>query len=84
MNHSSGAISEFLIVLFGLVVALYGVSSLLPMLLRALIMGISVMDFMWTAVYATAAVSGISLLSRAIYRLDRGMGRIRNKMELFE
>jgi hypothetical protein len=84
MDHSLRSVSEFLIVLFGLVIALFGFSNLLPTLLRALVMRLSAVDFFWTALYATAAVGGIFLLSRAIYRIDRGTGRIRNKMELFE
>ena len=66
------------------VVSIYAVSNLMPLLLHVAIKGLSIIDGLSIAVYLIAGTIAIGILARAIYRLDRRAGRVRNRVGWFE
>lgn len=66
------------------VVSIYAVSNLMPFVLRAVARGLSVAEGFLTAGYLLVGIMTITILARAIYRLDKRAGRIRNKVGWFE
>jgi len=76
--------AQFLLVAVALPVSIYAVSNLMPLLLHAARKGLNLVDSMSIAGYLVAEVIAMGILARAIYRLDRRAGRIRNRIEWFE
>ena len=76
--------AQFLSLAIAFVVSIYAVSNLMPLLLHVAIKGLSIIDGLSIAVYLIAGTIAIGILARAIYRLDRRAGRIRNKVGWFE
>jgi hypothetical protein len=69
---------------FALVVSIYCVSNLMPLLLHVAMKGFSAADGPLIISYLFIDILTVGILARAIYRLDRQAGRIRNKVDLFE
>jgi hypothetical protein len=66
------------------IVSIIAVSNLMPLLLHAVTRGLSLADGFLIAGYLLAGSIAIATLARAVYRLDRRAGRIRNKVRWFE
>jgi len=75
---------NLVLLIAALVVSVYSISNLMPLLLKALIKGLNLSEAFWTLLNLLAVVSTILVLARGIYKLDKGAGRIRNRIGWFE
>lgn len=73
-----------LIPVAGFVGSLISVSNLLPLTLHAITRGLGIWDGLLIAGYSTVATLGLAVVGRAIYRVDRKAGRVRNRIRWFE
>ncbi len=64
--------------------SLLSVSNLLPLALNAITRGFDIWDGLLIAGYSAVATLGVAVMARAIYRVDRKAGRIRNRVRWFE
>lgn len=76
--------TRFLSLGIAFVVSIYAVSNLMPLLLHVAIKGISITDGLLICANLTAGTIAVAILARAIYRVDRRAGRIRNRVGWFE
>jgi len=75
---------QLLMLAIAFVVSIYAVSNLMPLVLRAVATGLSLAEGFLIAGYLLVGIITIAILARAIYRLDKRAGRIRNKIGWFE
>ena len=75
---------HFLSVGAAFVVSIYAVSNLMPLLLQIAKTGLSLMSAVSAVGYFGATIGSVTLLARAIYRLDQRAGRIRNRVRWLE
>jgi hypothetical protein len=66
------------------VLSILSVSNLMPLFLQVVTNGFTVMDGLLIAGNLIVGVIAIVILARAMYRLDKKAGRIRNKVGWFE
>lgn len=66
------------------VVSILSVSNLLPLLLDATIRGMTMRDGLLMAGDFCVGTLAVAVLARAMYRLDKEAGRIRNRIRWFE
>ncbi len=64
--------------------SIYAFSNLMPLVLRAVTTELSAAEGLLIAGYLLVGITTIVILARAIYRLDKRAGRIRNKVGWFE
>jgi hypothetical protein len=74
----------FLLLSAAFVVSTYAVSNLMPLLIHAARSGLSVLDAVWITGDLFLVAISVAFLARAIYRLDKKAGRIRNRVGWFE
>ncbi len=75
---------RFVVLVAAFVLSIYAVSNLMPLLLHVVTNGLTLVDAVFIAVYLTVGAIAVGILARAIYRLDRRAGRIRNRVRWFE
>jgi hypothetical protein len=75
---------NMLIPVAGFVGSLISVSNLLPLTLDAITRGLGIWDGLLIAGYSTVGMLGLAVVARAIYRVDRKAGRVRNRVRWFE
>ncbi len=75
---------NFVILAAAFASSVYIVSDLMPRLLHAVVRGISLTDGLWIIGYLAVGTISVGYLARAIYRVDRRAGRIRNRVPWFE
>lgn len=83
-KNRRNTVYQFMLLSMTLVVSMIAVSNLLPLLLQAATKGVDLANGFLIAGYSLAAAVTIAVLARAIYRLDRRAGRVRNKVGWFE
>jgi len=66
------------------IVSVLSVSNLLPLLLDVTIGGMTIWNVLLLAVDGCALTLALAVLARAMYRLDKKAGRIRNRIGWFE
>ncbi len=76
--------AQFLLMVTAFMVSIYAVSNLMPLLLRAATHPLSVLEGTSITAYFLAVTTAVGILARAIYRLDKRAGRIRNRVAWFE
>jgi len=67
-----------------LCLSIFAVSNLMSILLTAALGQVSVVNELLAVGYLLTAVGTIFVLARAIYKVDKSAGRIRNKVGWFE
>lgn len=72
----------FLAVAF--IVSTYAVSNLMPLLLHVASAGLNAWDTILIGGDLIASIVSIAFLARAIYKIDKRAGRIRNRVGWFE
>jgi len=77
-------LAEFSMLALAFVTSTYAVSNLMPLLLSAATRGFSIGDGILIVLYLAGGSVATVFLARAIYRLDKRAGRIRNKVGWFE
>jgi len=75
---------RFVALVAAFVLSIYAVSNLMPLLLHVVTTGPTLVDAALIAGYLTVGAIAVGILARAIYRLDRRAGRIRNRVRWFE
>ena len=66
------------------IVSIYAVSNLMPLLLLVARNGLNASDSSLIVSDLTVVVASVAFLARAIYRVDKQAGRIRNRVGWFE
>jgi hypothetical protein len=66
------------------VLSVLSVSNLMPLFLQVVTKGFTVMDGLLISGNLFVGVVAVAILARAMYRLDKKAGRIRNKVGWFE
>ena len=66
------------------VLSVLSVSNLMPLFLQVVTKGFTVMDGLLNAGNLIVGAVAVAILARAMYRLDKKAGRIRNKVGWFE
>ena len=82
-SRSRGAV-YLLLLGAAFLVSTYAVSNLMPLLLGIFGGGLSLSTAALVVGDLVAAIGSITFLARAIYRLDKRAGRIRNRVGWFE
>jgi hypothetical protein len=77
-------VRNFLLLTGAFAVSILSVSNLLPLLLDATIRPMTVWDGLLMAGDLCAGTLAVAVLARAMYRLDKKAGRIRNRIRWFE
>jgi hypothetical protein len=75
---------NMLIPVAGFVGSLISVSNLLPLALNAIARGLGIWEGLLIAGYSSVCLLGLAVMARAIYRVDRKAGRVRNRIRWFE
>ncbi len=78
------SVTHFLQFIAAFMIGIYSVSSLMPLLLHAILRGLTFADGISMIGYLLVAFLSICILARMIYTLDKKAGRIRNKIGWFE
>jgi hypothetical protein len=66
------------------IVSVLALSNLMPLLFQIAIEGFTIWDGFLVAGYLLAGTLAVAILARAMYRLDKRAGRIRNRVKWFE
>jgi hypothetical protein len=77
-------VGDVLLLASAFVVSVLSVSNLLPLLLDITIRSMTMWDATLLAGDLFAVTLALAVLARAMYRLDRKAGRIRNRIRWFE
>jgi hypothetical protein len=77
-------VGNVLLLASAFIVSVLSVSNLLPLLLYVTIKGMTMWDGLLLAGDLCAGTLAVAVLARAVYRLDRKAGRIRNRIRWFE
>jgi hypothetical protein len=77
-------VGNVLLLTSAFVVSVLSVSNLLPLLLYVTSKGMTVWDGLLLAGDLCAWILAVAVLARAMYRLDKNAGRIRNRIRWFE
>ena len=77
-------VGNVLLLTSAFVVSVLSVSNLLPLLIYVTIKGMTVWDGLLLAGDLCAGILAVAVLARAMYRLDKKAGRIRNRIRWFE
>ena len=83
MQHI-GRVGNVLLLACAFVVSVLSVSNLLPLLLDVTLRGMTIWSTLLLAGDVCAVTLTLTMLARAMYRLDKKAGRIRNKIGWFE
>ena len=66
------------------IVSMLCVSNLMPLLFLTLTSGVTIARGLLIGGYLIAGIVAIAILARAMYRLDKRAGRIKNRIQWFE
>lgn len=76
--------ARFLLLAAAFVASVLSVSNLMPLLLQVASQGLNLVNGLLIAVNLLVGVGAVAVLAKAMYRLDKKAGRIRNKVGWFE
>ena len=79
-----GNVGNALLLTSAFIVSVLSVSNLLPLLLYMTFRGMTIWNGLLSAGDLCASVLSVTVLARAMYRLDKKAGRIRNRIRWFE
>ena len=82
-NFRNGVV-HFILLSVTFILSIVSVSNLMPLLLTAATGGITFTSKLLAVAYSLTALVTILILARAIYRVDKEAGRIRNRVGWFE
>jgi hypothetical protein len=77
-------VGNVLLLASAFIVSVLSVSNLLPLLLYVTMKGMTMWDALVLAADLCAGTLAVAVLARAMYRLDRKAGRIRNRIRWLE
>lgn len=77
-------LSLFLLLVVAFIVSVIAVSNLMPLLLLAATKRLGIIGDLLIVVNLFAGIMSFAFLARAMYRLDKRAGRIRNRVDWFE